>query len=63
MEAAPDWVSKEILNASERMGDTRAAQWVSSVIFRAIMGHVLSPKVGQGFSPKVGHLFSPKGGH
>ena len=33
------------------------------VIFRAIMGHVLSPKVGQGFSPKVGHLFSPKGGH
>lgn len=28
-EAAPDWVSKEILNASERIGDTRAAQWVS----------------------------------
>jgi hypothetical protein len=29
VEAAPAWVSEEILNASERMGDTRAAQWVS----------------------------------
>ena len=27
--AAPAWVSEEILSASERIGDTRAAQWVS----------------------------------
>jgi len=29
VEAAPSWVSEEILSASERIGDHRAAVWMS----------------------------------
>ena len=29
VEAAPAWVSEEILSASERIGDDRAALWLS----------------------------------
>ena len=29
VEAAPAWVSKEMLSASERVGDTWAVQWLS----------------------------------
>jgi hypothetical protein len=29
VEAAPAWVSEEILSASERIGDKRAALWMS----------------------------------
>ncbi len=29
VEAAPAWVSEEILSASERIGDDRAALWMS----------------------------------
>jgi hypothetical protein len=31
-----------------------------TVIFRAIMGQVFSPRLGHSFSPKVGQWFSPK---
>ena len=46
-------VVEEALGAAQR----------EDVIFRAILGHVFSPKGGHLFSPKGGHLFSPKGGH
>ena len=29
VEVAPDWVSEEILSASERIGDDRAVLWMS----------------------------------
>jgi hypothetical protein len=29
VEAAPAWVSEEILSASERIGDDRAVKWMS----------------------------------
>jgi hypothetical protein len=29
VEAAPSWVSEEILSASERIGDDRAVLWLS----------------------------------
>ena len=32
----------------------------SPVIFRAILVHRFSPKLGQSFSPKLGQSFSPK---
>ena len=32
----------------------------TSVIFRAILGHVVSPRPVHPFSPKLVHLFSPK---
>ena len=34
-----------------------------SVIFRTILVHGFSPKLGQWFSPKLGHWFSPIGVH